>query len=201
MGIGHVGLSDVRQGGRPSRLRLLAPIRYLAIHHAEKAKYDFIVPCSLTLISWLGYMLMDPRIPLFGDAGLLKYTRDMLVMAVPFLIGALASVAMGAPGGTKLDRRPTGAEIFLDGSPLTLRQFVCYLLGYLSFIGLVTLGLSIFAALLHDPVIAWTKSYPTVRSFTHGFGSLVLAYLLSSLSVTIFWALYFLSDVLNRPER
>ncbi len=65
-------------------------------------------------------------------AGVLKFARDLLIMAVPFMIGALASVAMGSPG-THMDRRPVGAELVLDGEVLSLRQFVCYLLGYLSF--------------------------------------------------------------------
>jgi hypothetical protein len=44
-------------------------------------------------------------------------------MAVPFMIGALASVAMGSPG-LHLDKRPVGSDLLLDGEILTLRQFV-----------------------------------------------------------------------------
>lgn len=48
-----------------------------------------------------------------------------------------------------LDKRVPGAGRWLDGELPTLRQFVCYLLGYLSFIGLATLlGITI-AILFH----------------------------------------------------
>lgn len=201
MGTRQVGLADIRQGGPPSRLRLLAPLRYLTIYHEEKTKYDFLVPTVIALVAWGIYMVMSPRIPLFGEGGLLRFTRDLLVMAVPFMIGALASVAMGAPGGDRLDRRPPGAELYLGGSALTLRQFVCYLLGYLSFLGLITLGSAVLASLLKDFVIETTKGREIIRACIHGGGTLILSFLLSSLAVTVFWALYFLTDILNRPDR
>lgn len=201
MGTRPVGLADVRQGGPPSRLRLLAPLRYLLIYHEEKTKYDLLMPAIVGIAAWILYMVVTPRIPLFGENGLLKFARDLLVMTVPFMVGALASVAMGAPGGDKLDRRPNGAEMYLDGRTLTLRQFVCYLLGYLSFLGLLTLGAAVFASLIKDTILIWTKDYDYMRIWIHAGGSLVLSFLLSSLTITVFWALYFLTDILNRPNR
>src|ERR1700722_7618286 len=130
MGTRQIKLLEVQQGGKHSRLRLLAPLRYLEIRHPEKFKYDVIVPASVGLAGWAVYMLMDPRPSLFSDAGLLRFARDLLVMAVPFMVGALAAVSMGA-AGPHLDHRPIGAELYLDNEPLTLRQFLCYLLGYL----------------------------------------------------------------------
>ena len=161
MGADNVGLRDVRHGTRQSRARLVAPLRYLSIYHPEKSRYDFIAPGVAALAGWVVYMLIKPRLPIFGDAGLLHFVRDLLVMAVPFMIGALAAVAMGA--GPNLDRRLIGTELYLDGRMLTLREFVCYLLGYLSFIGLVTLGLSVLATLLHDTVMAWTAGLPALK--------------------------------------
>lgn len=195
----RVGLQDVRQGGSPSRLRLLAPLRYLWIYHAEKAFYDIKLPLAIGVVGWAAYALLTPKIPLFGDAGLLRFARDLLIMAVPFMIGALASVSMGSPGAA-FDRRPPGAEILLDGEVLTLRQFLCYLLGYLSFLGLLTLGAVVFAGLLHDPVVAWTKAYPGIKDAVHLTGAFLLSVLLSSLAVTVFWALFFLTDIVNRKE-
>ncbi|MCJ2039228.1 hypothetical protein MKK55_09775 [Methylobacterium sp. J-059] len=140
---------------------------------------------------------MSPKFPLFGETGLLRFARDLLVMAVPFLVGALASVSMGTPGPA-FDRRPLGAELVLDGEVLSLRQFVCYLLGYLSLVGSITLGLVVFASLMHDPVVAWTKGYPTLKLVVHYAGAGILSVLLSALTVTVFWALFFLTDIVNR---
>jgi hypothetical protein len=193
----QIKLLEVQQGGKQSRLRLLAPLRYLEIRHPEKFKYDVIVPLSVGIIGWGFYMLLDPRPALFGEAGLLRFARDLLVMAVPFMVGALAAVSMGAPG-PNIDRRPIGAELWLDNDTLTMRQFLCFLLGYLSFLGLVTLIAAVGAGLLKDSVIAWTANVPYVRFGIQAAGTLALSLLLSSLSVTVLWSLYFLTDVANR---
>jgi hypothetical protein len=192
-------LRDVSQGRPPSRLRLLAPLRYLAIRHDEKTKYDFIIPLVVGLLAWGIYWLIDPKPKLFGDDGLLRFTRDLLIMAVPFMVGALAAVAMGSPG-PHMDARPRGVELRLDGRPLTLRQFVCYLLGYLSFVGLLTLGTAVAAALLHDAVLKWTADVPTLLHWIKLVGTLVLSLMLSSLTVTVFWSLYFLTDIVNHSD-
>jgi hypothetical protein len=118
-------------------------------------------------------------------------------MAVPFMIGALAAVAMGSPG-VHLDKRPVGADLLLDNEVLTLRQFVCYLLGYLSFLSLVVLLLSIAAALLHDPITTWLGQHPKFTTPIRTAGVVVLSFLLSSLTITVLWSLYFLTDVVNR---
>ena len=195
----RLGLQDVRQGGPPSRLRLLAPLRYLSIYNAEKARYDIKLPIVIGVVAWAIYAFVSPKIPLFGEAGLLRFARDLLIMAVPFMVGALASVAMGTPGPA-FDRRPSGAELVLDGEVLTLRQFVCYLLGYLCFLGLITLGSVVCAGLFREPVLAWTKSYPDIRTVVHLSGAFILSILLSSLSVTVFWSLFFLTDIVNRKS-
>ena len=197
MGARQLGLRDVRQGRGRSRLRLLAPLRYLRIIHPEKTTYDVILPVALAVSLWIAYLLFTPTLPIFGDSGVLRYTRDLLIMAVPFTIGALAAVAMGTPGKS-LDRRPPGAELWLDGNILTLRQFVCFLLGFLSFMGLSTLIGDVAAVLLRDSVVHWCATIPVAFTLMRAVGVLALFLMLSSLTTTVFWSLYFLSDVVNR---
>lgn len=197
MGTHEVELSDVHSGPPPSRKRLLAPLRYLLIKHPEKTYYDFFVPGVWTLALFAGYFFVDPKPALFGDSGIIKLTRDLLVMAVPFLVGALAAVAMGSPG-QHLDRRLTGVPLYLDGQSLTLRQFVCYLLGYLCLIGLTTLIATVGATVLHDAVAAWTNARPNLASAVVHAGAFALAGALSVLTVTVLWALYFLTAVVNQ---
>lgn len=197
MGTRQVGLRDVEERSGVSRLRLLAPLRYLAIAHPEKHRYDFVVPVVVAIAGWAVFMLISPKPRIFGDPGLLKFTRDLLIMAVPFMVGALAAVSMGAPG-KHLDRRPAGNELLLDGAALSLRQFLCYLLGYLSFLGLATLVAVVAAELFKDVVLSWTEHVPNVRFFVKAVGSLVFSCLLSALAVTVLWSLYFLTDIANR---
>jgi hypothetical protein len=197
MGTRQVKLLDIQDGGKQSKLRLLAPLRYLEIRHPEKRKYDIIIPVVVGVTGWAVYMVIDPRPMLFGDAGLLRFARDLLIMAVPFMVGALAAVSMGAPG-PNLDRRPIGAELWLDNDSLTMRQFLCFLLGYLSFVGLAVLIAVVAAGLLKDDVLVWTSAYPHLRMAAHAIGSLLLSLSLSFLSITVLWSLYFLTDVANR---
>jgi hypothetical protein len=191
-----VELRDVTER-RVSRLRLLAPLRYLAIHHPEKTTYDLIAPVGATVVACIVYFSITPHPAIFGDAGVLKYARDLLIMAVPFMIGALASVAMGSPG-VHLDKRPVGSDLLLAGEILTLRQFVCYLLGYLSFVSLIVLLLAIGAALLHDNVASWLALRPSFILPVRAIGVATFSFLLSSLTITVLWSLYFLTDVVNR---
>ncbi|MBB4370963.1 hypothetical protein GGD63_003760 [Bradyrhizobium sp. cir1] len=193
----QIKILEVDHGGHQSRLRLPAPLRYLQIRHPEKRTDDLIIPIVVGVVGWAIYLAIDPRPALFGDNGLLRFTRDLLVMAVPFMIGALAAVSMGAPG-PNLDRRPIGAELWLDNDPLTMRQFLCFLLGYLSFLGLVVLISVVAAGLLRDAVLAWTAAVPHVQFALRAAGSLALALSMSFLSVTVLWSLYFLTDVANR---
>jgi len=178
---------------------LLAPVRYLSIRHPEKNLYDFVAPTLIAAAMWIAYYLITPKPPIFGDSGILRFARDLLIMGVPFMIGALATVAMGSPG-TYLDRRPPGAELYLDGEALTLRQFVCYLLRYMSFLGIVTLLASVAATLVHDAIMKSLGS-SHLYTFVLSSGTAVLFLLLSALLVTVLWSLYFLTEVVNAKSR
>jgi hypothetical protein len=192
-------LRDISHGAAGSRLRLLSPLRYLAIKHPEKYRYDFLIPTLVGLLAWIAYLAIEPKPSLFGDDGLLRFARDLLIMAVPFMIGALAAVSMGAPG-PHLDRRPMGTELYLDNDSLTLRQFLCYLLGYLSFLGMATLMLVVASEMMREPILAWTSHAPLWREAVKALGTLSLSLLLSYLSVTVLWSLYFLTDVANQTN-
>ena len=102
--------------------------------------------------------------------------------------------------GTYLDRRPAGAELYLDGEALTLRQFVCYLLGYMSFLGIVTLVASVAAPLVHDAILKAIGS-GHLYAFVLNSGTAILFLLLSALLVTVLWSLYFLTEVVNAKSR
>jgi hypothetical protein len=190
-------LADVVRGRAPSRLRLLAPLRYLAITHPEKLAYDIIAPIACAIFLTIIYFITTPRVPIFGDIGILKYTRDLLAIVVPFLMAALASVAMGAPG-LHIDRRFPGVQLMFDGRALTARQFVCYLLGYLSFVGLVTLILTVVAQISLPVFSNLLNSHHDIIHAAKILGVFVLFFLISVIIVTSFWALYFLTDIVNR---
>ena len=199
MGTREIELRDIQVGGRRSRLRLLAPLRYLSIVAPEKDFYDRWLPLLAGVGGWLIYNLLDPKPAIFGPSGLLSVVQNFLLLAVPFLIGSLGAVAMGSPG-QHLDRRAVGVGILLDGEILTLRQFVSYLLGYLCFVGLVTF-IVVTVAILVQPAVAKllvTAGWLTVAIEQAGIAVMLTVF--SAFAITVFWALYFLTDIVNRHE-
>lgn len=200
MGTRQIGLRDIENTRRPRRLRLLAPLRYLAIQAPEKRFYDITLPAFVGVVGWLGYNLLDPKPPIFGQSGVLVTAQSFLLMAVPFLIGALAAVSMGSPG-THLDRRAVGAGIVLEGETLTLRQFVSYLLGYLCFLGLAAF-IAVSVAIYVQPSISrlLPLEAANLAFWIEQIGAGVMMLWFSAFSLTVFWALYFLTDIVNRHE-
>jgi hypothetical protein len=199
MGTSQIGLRDIQSTKRASRLRLLAPMRYLLIEAPEKHFYDVTLPIVAGAAGWAVYNVLDPAPAFFGPAGILVTAQSFLIMAVPFLIGSLGAVAMGSPG-QHLDRRAAGVGIFLDGHALTLRQFVSYLLGYLCFVGLVFfVGITI--AIWVQPALAEpVAKIEWVRLAVEQAGIALTMVFSSSFVITVLWALYFLTDIVNRHE-
>lgn len=143
--------------------------------------------------------LLDPKPAMFGPAGFLSVVQSFLLLAVPLLIGSLGAVAMGSPG-QHLDRRAVGAGIFLDGEILTLRQFVSYLLGYLCFVGLVVFIFVTIAILVQPAVLKLVDGISWLNVAIEQAGIVVMLIVFSAFAITVFWALYFLTDIVNRHE-
>lgn len=193
------GLKNIHHGRRQPRVRLLAPLKYMQISHPEKIWYDFFIPAGLAVASLSFYFLIDDRPSLFGDGGIAKSLRDILAIAIPFLFGALASVAMGLPG-PYFDKRPLGAPLLLDGKALTMRQFVAYLLGYVTFLSLLLLGVCFFGDTFHQSIISLFARIHIPRAVLFYVGAVLIFTIGSFLSVSILWSLYFLTDVVNVSE-
>jgi hypothetical protein len=200
MGKNQVGLRDVEHTTKPRRLRLLAPLRYLAIIAPEKKFYDVQLPLTVGLTVSILFYVLEPRPSILGTNdvdGVAQMMQGFLMMAVPFLIGALATVAL-ASEGKHLDSRAIGSGIFLDGNYLSLRQFVCYLLGYLCFIGLsmfIALTLVVVSA---PSFVAIGSHYPVVVWVVERLATTVFFVACSAFAITVFWALYFLTEVVSR---
>lgn len=192
-------LRDVVQTRRPNRWRLLAPLRYLAISAYDKRKYDLVFPLCGGVGLWLGYNCLSPQPALLGANSILASVQTFLVLAVPFLIGALASVAMGSPGD-RIDKRVYGTGVVLDGRTLSLRQFVCYLLGYLSFLGLTAFVLITIASFVAPSLIRMLTEATYLSIIFKQIFAATMFILFSAFTTTVFWALYFLTDVVNRTD-
>jgi hypothetical protein len=86
------------------------------------------------------------------------------------------------------------------GKALSLRQFVCYLLGYLSFVGLVLFIAILLSNFISPSVVFILSDHRELYNIVHCLFALMFFILMSVFTTTIFWALYFLTDSVNRTD-
>src|SRR5437660_212449 len=110
--------------------RLIAPVRYLAIRHEIKPRFDWGWPLFLTALTMALFWFLPVKPEVLGDEGFLKGVRELIALFAAFFVVALAAVATFSR--ESLDLPMEGTTPTLDGRDLNRRQFVCYLFGYLS---------------------------------------------------------------------
>lgn len=180
----------------PAWRRLLSPLRYIAIKHEMKPKFDFWWPLGFTIIS-LGFFWALPVAPKFlGDGGFLKSLRDLIALLAAFFVAALAAVATFAR--ENLDKLMEGTSPTLKSRgqseplPLTRRQFVCYLFGYLAFIAFA-LFLSIVAAEILYPNLKLLLE-PSWLPYVRFAASAIFMFVFWNMIVTTLLGIYFLVE-------
>ncbi|WP_149163181.1 hypothetical protein [Azospirillum brasilense] len=179
------------------------PMRYLRITHPEKTVYDVILPLCAVAISLGAYNLLPIKPALLGDNGILKDIKDVLALLIAFFVAALAAVAtFSRPGLDEVMKgsHPPSILVYQHSQkwlqPLTRREFLCYLFGYLSSLSLllfmVIVAAKIFAPSLHQWISEDTYAalkYVFIAFFSGACGHLFISTLL---------ALYYLTDRINR---
>jgi hypothetical protein len=134
-------------GETPAWQRLAAPLRYLAIHHEIKPRFDWGWPGILTALTMLGFWLLPVTPHILGDDGFLKGVRELIALFAAFFVVALAAVATFSR--PTLDMPMEGTSPTLNGRTLNRRQFVCYLFGYLA-----VLSFALFLAAVLAEIVA-----------------------------------------------
>ncbi|UDF05217.1 hypothetical protein [Asticcacaulis sp. AND118] len=137
--------------------QILVPCKYLAIKEGRglfesKAVYDFILPLAATAVTGGFTSYIGQKLAIHAHPGLAGSLSDLLALLIAFYMAALAAVATFTREGIDNPLPGEGAEIKRwnnDASekrwtPLTYRQFISYLFGYLSFGSLVAFGLLLF---------------------------------------------------------
>lgn len=186
--------------------QLLKPAQYLAIKQgvgvfASKRTYDLWLPLALTVTTTTLLYFLNLPVGFFADTGIVTGVIDLLNLIIAFFIAALAAVATFDRTG--LDKPLKGNPAFLkilesDGivreRPLTNRQFICYLFGYLSFVSLTLLIVIHFARLFGPRVIYTLQLGEWMLWAIHWLASVLFFFVLWQILVTMFLGLYFLSD-------
>ncbi len=126
--------------------QIFNPVKYLKIEQGSsfwrsKRVYDWILPILLSGVTTFSIYIFRDNIILLGDDGLVVRFLSLIELLIAFFIAALAAVATfnreglddimkGEPAIIILRKSDTGDLI---EHPLSRRQFVCFLFGYLCF--------------------------------------------------------------------
>jgi len=184
------------KGETPAWKRLVAPVRYLAIRHQIKPRYDWCWPLVLTAVTMAIFWLLPLRPALLGDHGILKGVQDLIALFAAFFVAALAAVATF--DRKSLDLPMQGTTPTLDGRDLSRRQFMCYLFGYLAvlsfalFLGIVSADIVIpsLRVVLSVSALWWVKAI----------SGAVFAFAFWNMIVTTLLGIYFLVERVNLDE-
>ncbi|WP_202864504.1 hypothetical protein [Aeromonas salmonicida] len=147
--------------------KLIAPMKYLKIFHAEKMWFDYILPLVCAMLFTSGYFYMPKPFPLTGSNGLIGQVNGLLQVLIGFYIASLAAVATF---------QGQGMDGFMDGIPPTLnekrkgvtkkinlsrRRFLSYLFGYLALMSLAVFFVGVIVNLSSASISTWiaTLSY------------------------------------------
>jgi hypothetical protein len=184
--------------------RLFVPMRYLRIVHPEKFVYDVVLPIGALIIGVSVYNFLPVKPPLLGENGILTDIKDVLALLIAFFVAALAAIAtFSRPGlddvmkGSNPPRIPVKLMGKVYWQPVTRREFLCYLFGYLSSMSL-SLFLTIVTVKAFVPSLhLWIEEATFlvlknifIAAFSAAAGHMLVATLLG---------LNYLTDRINRP--
>ncbi|MGS0675670.1 hypothetical protein [Shewanella sp. 125m-1] len=134
--------------------KLLKPMSYIGIKHSEKRWFDIIIPSILAvLVSIIIFNLPKP-IALIGKDSLISLVNGILQILSGFYIASMAAVATFQREG--MDEKMEGRPPKLKGIPLTRRNFLTYLFGYLAFMSIAMYFIGGFIQLSASSISYWT---------------------------------------------
>lgn len=184
------------KGETPAWKRLISPVKYLAIKHELKDRFDWWWPGVLTVATMALLWALPVRATVLGEAGLLDSIRDLIALLAAFYVVALAAVATFQQ--ETLDKSMEGTTPKLYGKDLTRRQFVCYLFGYLAF-----LAFSLFLVIIVAQAVVPSANVlldPDPLWWVTGVLGAVFAFFFWNMIVTTLLGIYFLVERVHLPS-
>ena len=128
--------------------QLSVPTNYLRIRHGHgifrsKQTYDFTLPVLLAVATGLIFKAFGTKFDIFSNTDLIKRIQDLLALMIAFYMAALAAVSTFERKG--IDSRLPDEDALLrirdsfgnkQDKPLSYRQFIAYVFGFVIFITL-----------------------------------------------------------------
>jgi hypothetical protein len=131
--------------------KLFTPLRYSRIEHKQKTYVDLYIPAILAIIVCIAYIFLPVQFTIIGKEGIIKSLSAFLQVVSGFYIAALGAIATFP--NKNMDVLMDGIPLQLDNHPLTRRQFLSYMFGYLAFIGFFLVLLGIFTEAISPNII------------------------------------------------
>lgn len=181
--------------------QLFTPLSYLKIRNELKLYFDIIIPALLTAAAIAILSLAPLPIKVFGNNGLIHSVTELMQLLVGFYIAALSAVAAFSSKDmdnhlqdTTLARRINGKPV--ENAGISRRQFLCYMFGYLAFMGFTLYFFGALANALKENAV---HLIPMQYSHWAKWG-FVTIYTLATFNalVTTLLGLHFLTDRIHR---
>ena len=157
----------------------------------------------ISIVIILVLCALPKSIAIIGDRGLISIITNLIQILVGFYIASLAAVATFQKDG--LDDLLAGDPVTLNVNrqgkykeiPLTRRKFLCFLFGYLSFMGIILYFTGAVAELLSENIKILAPAYISLVVVKCVF---LFLYLLatSHLFVTTLLGLHYMTDRMHR---
>lgn len=181
--------------------RIFVPLRFLAIKHAEKWKFELLLPALFGALFASPLWFAAFRADALGKFDLLGKAVGGLGLLAGFYITALAAIATFArpemdepmPGPVTLLHTRAGIT---DEEELTRRRFLSFLFGYLGF---VALALSLLGSMF---LVADTFAMSDVPWRPTAFVAfwIPFSFALGNLLSNTLLGLFYLTDRMHRPN-
>jgi len=132
--------------------KILTPINYVRIKHAEKRVFDLWTPILLSIGTGITLFCLEKPVNLINKDGLISVINGILQILSGFYIASMAAVATFQKDG--MDSIMAGSPPTLKGVELTRRKFLTYLFGYLAFASILLYfiggGAQLLAPTIHN---------------------------------------------------
>ncbi|WP_298775152.1 hypothetical protein [uncultured Shewanella sp.] len=175
--------------------KLFKPMYYLGIKHTEKRWFDVYIPMLLALLVSIIIFSLPKPIALMGKGSLISLVNGILQILSGFYIASMAAVATFQKEG--MDKYMDGVPPKLGGEPLTRRNFLAYLFGYLAFMSILMYFVGGFIQLSVSNISFWMIDVH--RSVKFILLAIYLFVVCNILTTTVL-GMHFLIDKIHRSE-
>ncbi|MEM5532309.1 hypothetical protein [Pseudoalteromonas arctica] len=180
-------------------VKLTAPLKYLLIDHKQKKYVDYILPIFFSLLMCVLFFFLPEQIVIFRNNGLIESLSNFIQVLAGFYIAALAAIATFP--NKNIDNVTDGYPLKLNNEELTRRQFLCYMFGYLAFLGfsLVLLG-KVAISLEPNITLLLNNLSDEIKLALKVFFLFLYFIAFNSLILTTLYGLYYLTEKIHERK-